>query len=70
MQRLAGVFEVSTDYIVNDNKPGKVEQTLKDAELIKQFKKLDKLPEEEKNTILKVINALIKDFNARQAYVL
>jgi hypothetical protein len=28
------------------------------------------LPEDEKNTILKVINALIRDFNARQAYVL
>jgi|ADurb_Leu_03_Slu_FD_contig_51_1236277_length_775_multi_2_in_0_out_0_1 hypothetical protein len=40
------------------------------TELIKQFKKLDKLPEEDKNTILKVINALIRDFNVRQAYVL
>ena len=43
---------------------------IKDAELIKQFKQLDKLHEDEKKSILKVLNALIRDFNARQAYVL
>jgi len=70
LQRLAGVFDVSIDYLVNGNKSDKVEQTLKDAELIKQFKQLDKLPEEEKKSILKVIGALIRDFNARQAYAI
>ncbi len=70
LKRLAGVFDVSIDYLVNGNKSDKVEQTLKDAELIKQFKQLDKLPDEEKKSILKVINALIRDFNARQAYAI
>ncbi len=69
LQRLASVFDVSIDYLVSGNKSDKVEQTLKDAQLIKQFKQLDQLPEEEKTTILKVLNALIRDFNARQAYV-
>lgn len=45
-------------------------ETLIDAELIKQFKQLEKLPEDERKSILKVLNALIRDFNARQAYVL
>jgi len=31
---------------------------------------LDKLPEEEKKSILKVVEALIRDFNARKAYAL
>jgi len=70
LQRLANVFDVSIDYLVNGNKSDKVEQTLKDAELIKQFKQHDKMPEDEKKSILKVLNALIRDFNARQAYVL
>jgi transcriptional regulator with XRE-family HTH domain len=70
LQRLANVFDVSIDYLVNGNKSDKVEQTLKDAELIKQFKQLDKMPEDEKKSILKVLNALIRDFNARQAYLL
>jgi transcriptional regulator with XRE-family HTH domain len=70
LQRLAGVFDVSIDYLVNGNKSDKVEQTLKDAELIKQFKQLDQLPEDEKKSILKVLSALLRDFNARQAYTL
>ena len=47
-----------------------MESTLKDAELVKEFKKLDQLPEEEKKTILKVVSALIRDFNTKQAYAL
>lgn len=57
---------MSVDYLVNGNKSDKVEQTIKDSELIKQFKQLDKLPEDEKKSILKVLGALIRDFNARQ----
>jgi hypothetical protein len=45
-----------------------MEQTLKDVELIKQYKQLGTMPEEKKS-ILKVLNALIRDFNARQAYL-
>lgn len=70
LQRLANIFDVSIDYLVNGNKSQKAEQTLKDAEVIKQFKQLDQLPEDEKKSILKVLSALIRDFNARQAYVL
>lgn len=70
LSRLADVFDVSIDYLVNGNKSDKIEQTLKDAELIKQFKKIDQLPEEEKKTILKVISAYIRDFNAKQAYLI
>jgi len=44
-------------------------RTIKDAELIKNFKQLDQLHDEEKKSILRVLNALIRDFNARQAYV-
>jgi transcriptional regulator with XRE-family HTH domain len=67
--RLANTFDVSIDYLVSGNKSDKIEQTLKDAELIKQFKQLDKLPEDEKKSILKVLGALIRDFNTRQAYL-
>jgi transcriptional regulator with XRE-family HTH domain len=68
LKRLADVFDVSIDYLVNGDKSDKVEQTLKDAELIKQFKQLDLLPEDEKKSILKVISALIRDYKAKQAY--
>ena len=38
------------------------------AELIKQFEQLDHMPKDKKKSILKVISALIRDFNARQAF--
>ncbi len=60
----------SGDYLVNGDKSNKVEQTLKDAELIKQFKQLDQLPDDEKKSILKVVGALIIDFKTKQAYSL
>ena len=69
LARIADVFDVSIDYLVNGDKAERAQQTIKDAELIKNFKQLDQLPEEEKKSILKVLNALIRDFNARQAYV-
>ena len=56
--------------ICSGDKSQKAQQTIKDAELIKNFKELDQLPEDEKKSILKVINALIRDFNARQAYAM
>jgi len=37
--------------------------------LLKQFKEIDQLPEEEKKTILKVISAYIRDFKTKQAYL-
>ena len=69
LSRLADVFNVSIDYLVNGDKAERAEKTLKDAELIQKFKQLDQLPEEEKKSILNVLSALIRDFNARQAYV-
>jgi len=68
LEKLADVFDTSIDYLVRGNKSEKVESTLKDAELIKEFKKLDELPEEEKKSILKVVSSLIRDYKAKQAY--
>jgi hypothetical protein len=44
-----------------------VEQTLKEAELIKQSKQRVKMHEELKKSIQKVINSPILGFNARRA---
>ena len=70
LSRLARVFDVSIDYLVNGDKANKIEQTIEDAELIKHFKHLDQLLEDEKKSILKVVTALIRDYNAKQAYML
>jgi transcriptional regulator with XRE-family HTH domain len=69
LEKLADIFDTSIDYLVRGDKAQKVQSSLEDAELIKQFKQLDKLPDDEKKSILKVLSALIRDFNARQAYL-
>jgi transcriptional regulator with XRE-family HTH domain len=69
LERLANIFDTSIDYIVRGNKSEHVESILKDAELIKEFKRLDELPEDEKKSILKVVSSLIRDFKARQTYL-
>jgi transcriptional regulator with XRE-family HTH domain len=69
LEKLADVFDTSIYYLVRGNKSQKVESTLKDAELIKEFKRLDELPEDEKKSILKVVSSLIRDFKARQTYL-
>jgi transcriptional regulator with XRE-family HTH domain len=70
LNRIADAFNVSIDFLVNGNKSDKVEQTLKDAEVIKQFKQFDQLPDDEKKSILKVLSALIRDYNTKQSYLL
>ncbi len=68
LKKLADIFNTSIDYLVYGDKTNKAKESIKDAELIKQFKKVDLLPEEEKKTVLRVLGALIRDFNARQVY--
>jgi len=69
LKSLADIFGTSIDYIVNGTAQEKAQGTLTDAELIKQFKEMEQLPETEKNTILNVVSAFIRDFKIKQAYL-
>jgi hypothetical protein len=46
----------------------KASNTLLDAALIKQFQEIELLPNDEKETLLKVVTAYIRDFKAKQNY--
>ena len=46
----------------------KASNTLLDAALIKQFQEIELLPNDEKETLLKVVTAYIRDFKAKQTY--
>lgn len=70
LNKLADLLNTSVDYLINGDTTEKAISSLKDTELLKQFKKIDQMPEEDKKTILKVISAYIRDFNAKQAYLL
>ena len=46
----------------------KASNTLLDAALIKQFQEIELLPNDEKQTLLKIVTAYIRDFKAKQNY--
>lgn len=70
LKNLADVFGTTIDFLVMGDNESKAQASLKDAELINQFKKISALPDEEKNLVLKMITAYIRDFNTQQAYAL
>ncbi len=68
LKALADLFGTSIDFLVMGDTESKAQASLKDAELINQFKKISVLPEEEKALVLKMITAYVRDFNTQQAY--
>lgn len=68
LKNLADVFGTTIDFLVMGDNESKAQASLKDTELINQFKKISALPDEEKNLVLKMITAYIRDFNTQQAY--
>ena len=68
LSRLAQVLNTSVDYLVNGNSDEKAGRFLTDAQLLNYFRELDQLPDSEKDTILKVLAALIRDFKTKKAY--
>lgn len=68
LNKLADVLNTTVDFLLNGNANEKAQIALQDAELLKQFKEAEKLPENEKTTILKVIRGYIRDYKTQQAY--
>jgi transcriptional regulator with XRE-family HTH domain len=68
LKNLADIFGTSIDFLVMGDNEGKAQASLKDTELINQYKKVSSLPDDEKNMVLKFITAYIRDFNTQKAY--
>ena len=59
LKRLADVFGVSIDYLVNGSLEQKAETSLDDNELLQQFKEVEKMNEDDRGTVKKLIDAFI-----------
>ncbi len=64
--KIANALGVSAEYLLNGNKDNLAENTLTDKELLNQFKKIESFPEDRKNVIKEVIDALILRTNLKQ----
>ena len=68
LNKLSKVLDTTVDYIINGAIEAKAKAALKDNKILEQYKELEHMPEPEKLMIVKVINALIRDFKTRQSY--
>lgn len=68
LNKMADLFGTSVDYLINGQSEEKAKATLKNAELLKQFKQVEELPDDEQMTVIKFVGAYLRDFKAKQAY--
>lgn len=62
-KKLADALEVSLDYLVGD-----AELKVLDKKTLQRIQDIEKLPEEERRVIYKVLDSLLRDAKAKQAY--
>jgi transcriptional regulator with XRE-family HTH domain len=67
LNNLAQALDVTPDYLINGTLEDKAENTISDNELLMQFKKVEKLPEDKKKLVEEFLNAfLFKDSVKKQ----
>ncbi|HPM02514.1 MAG TPA: hypothetical protein PK816_10205 [Candidatus Cloacimonadota bacterium] len=72
MQRLAGVFDVSTDlevtsdFLMNGTSDDLADSSLTDKELLNQFKMIEKMTEEKKSVVKIFLDAFITKDKIKQ----
>jgi len=61
--KMANALNVSLDFLV-----GNTSLMIKDKKILERLENIDRMSEQEKNQLFNVVDALIRDFNAKQAY--
>jgi transcriptional regulator with XRE-family HTH domain len=59
LKKLADVLDTTVDYLVSGDKDEKVKASLKDAELLQQFKAVEQFTDDDKSVVKKLIDAFI-----------
>ena len=66
LNRIAKALEVSPDYLLNGTIQDKAKNSIKDNELLLQFEKIEKLPDNKKNLVKEFLDAFILKANLQQ----
>lgn len=66
-KKLADSFGITLDYLVDDT--GRLAE-IKDKAMLKRLTQIEELDQEEKNTIVQVIDSLLRDAKAKKTYAL
>lgn len=62
--KIAKALDVSLDYLVGNNSV-----IVKDKKILERVEAIANMPNDEQEQIFKVVDALIRDYNAKKAYV-
>jgi len=66
LNRIAKALEVSPYFLLNGNMDDKARNTIKDSELLLQFKKVEQLPNDKKLLVKEFLDAFIFKANVQQ----
>jgi len=69
LNKLAETLDTTVDFLINGDTNEKAKSTLKDAELLQQFKAVEQLNDDDRSVIKKVIGAFITQSKLRQIAV-
>jgi len=64
LKEMAKALGVTADYLLGSDQ----DDVIKDTELLRHFKDIDKMPEELKSALITVIEAFVRDAKTKQAY--
>ena len=70
LNKLAKLLNTSVDYLIDRDSTEKAVSSLKNAELLQQFKEVEKMNNEDKKTIKNIIDAFIKRSKLNQIALL
>ncbi len=64
MLKIANIFDVSVDYLLNRDRKSTIE--IQNQDLLKKVEEIDQLPQEEQKTIIDLLDAYVKRSPFRQ----
>lgn len=68
LKNIADALDTTVDFLLNGNTGDKASAALQDAELIRYFKEIENMPADDKEALVRVIAAFIRDVKTKQAY--
>lgn len=66
LNRIARALEVSPDFLMNGTIQDKAESSLSDNDLLNQFRKVEKLPDDKKRLVKEFLDAFLFKYNIQQ----
>jgi transcriptional regulator with XRE-family HTH domain len=66
LNRIARALEVSPDFLMNGTIEDKAENSLNDNDLLNQFRKVEKLPDDKKRLVKEFLDAFLFKYNIQQ----